>query len=109
MEESKTSEEMCKSLKYTLEELLSYLEYQNLCEDQVMFIYFSINGYEEKAQYYKKLCDEKIRKDNERYSVLKSEEEIKKMSQNEELKNMSPSDEEDEKPVKIKKQKNIKL
>ena len=31
------------------------------------------------------------------------------MSQNEELKNMSPSDEEDEKPVKIKKQKNIKL
>ena len=69
MEESKTSEEMCKSLKYTLEELLSYLEYQNLCEDQVMFIYFSINGYEEKAQYYKKLCDEKIRKDNERYIV----------------------------------------
>jgi hypothetical protein len=109
MEESKTSEEMCKSLKYTLEELLSYLEYQNLCEDQVMFIYFSVNGDEEKAKYYKKLCDEKIKKDNERYSILKTEEEIKKMSPIEEQKNMSPSDEEDEKPVKIKKQKNIKL
>jgi hypothetical protein len=107
MEEIKQKEQsQQQSLKYTLEELMSYLEYQNLSEDQVMYIYFSINGDEEKAIHYKKLCEQKIKKDNEIFNVLKTEDEIKNA-------HIEPTkiddNDDDEKPVKIIKQKNIKL
>jgi hypothetical protein len=98
MEETKTIDN---KETFTLDEILVMLDgskyYSN---DQIMYVYHSVNGRADEAALYKELCLEQVEKENKKYGSFKTEDEIKKMS---------IIDDNDEKPVKLIKQKNIKL
>jgi hypothetical protein len=72
-----------KGEKYKLEDILEMLggeKYYSM--QQIMYIYHASNDNMEEALHYKKLCVENAQKENEKYSVLKTEEEIKAINSN---------------------------
>jgi hypothetical protein len=108
-------------MTYKLDELIEMLggvdKYYSF--EQIMYVYCKSNGEEKEAEHYKQICLEKVQKEEQKYSTLKTEDEIKAIN-NDMLKGESKSDEsdesaeddesdesdesdKDEKPVKIKK------
>jgi len=72
-----------KDEKYKLDDILEMLGGEKYySHEQIMYVYHSSNGRVENASHYKQLCMEKVQKENEKYSVLKTEEEIKAMNSN---------------------------
>jgi hypothetical protein len=63
--------------KYELEQILEMLGGEKYySREQIMYVYHATNGDEEEALHYKALCAEQVRKECEKYSTLKTEEEI---------------------------------
>ena len=98
------SKENTETKKYKLEEITEMLGGKNkyYSFEQIMFVYNRVNGYEKEAAYYKELCIEKNKLENEEISKLKTEDEIKKIPV-EDIKEDTKEDDSDEKLVKIKK------
>ena len=91
---------MDKVEKYTLDQILEMLGGEKYyTHDQIMYVYHATNGHIKEANYYKQICADNKRKEDEKYSILKTEDEIKSIN----AMNMIADDDEDERPVKIKK------
>jgi hypothetical protein len=72
-----------KDEKYRLDDILEMLGGEKYyTHEQIMYIYYASNDNMEEASHYKKLCVENAQKENEKYSVLKTEEEIKAINSN---------------------------
>jgi len=98
--------------KYTLDQVLEMLGGEKyFSNDQIMYVYHGINGHIKEAAYYKQICVDNARKEDVKYSILKTEDEIKSINatnmiaDNNNVKNTIVDDDEDERPVKIKRNK----
>ena len=73
-----------KGEKYKLEDILEMLGGEKYySHEQIMYVYYASNGHVEEALHYKELAIENAQKENEKYSILKTEEEIKEIDSNE--------------------------
>jgi len=95
--------------KYSLDQVLEMLGGEKyFTRDQIMYIYHTTNLHYKEAEYYKQICIDNARKENIKLSVLKTEDEIKSINtkngivDNNNVKNTIVDDDEDEKPIKIK-------
>jgi hypothetical protein len=75
------------SEKYTLDTILEMFNGidNGFSYEQIYFVYHSLNGNEEKAEYFKSLCLEESNKLNKAVQQMKSENDIKEVNLNNNL------------------------
>ena len=68
-------------MKYSFEDILEMLGgYRYYSKEQLLYVFYKVNGLEEQAKEYYKLVQEENKKIEEACNKLKSETEIKQLS-----------------------------
>ena len=82
MEESKQESKLDPKHVFKLDELIELFggaeKYYSM--NQIMYVYLSQFGESDETAHYLRLCHQESQKLNEKYSILKTEEEIKNIS-----------------------------